>query len=166
MTKSVFKLALIGVAIAVVLFLGIQLIPVWALKTNPPVIAEPQWDSPDTRALAQRACFDCHSNETVWPWYSNVAPVSWLVIMDTVRGRNKLNFSEWGMREAESGEAGEQIQNGEMPPSTYLITHPEAKLTDAEKQQLIDGLYKSMGAAGEGGNFESGGEGGEQEGGG
>ena len=155
--KRVLKLSAFVVAGLIVLVVVLQLIPVWALKTNPSVIAEPKWDSPETRALAQRACFDCHSNETVWPWYSNVAPVSWLVILDTVRGRNALNFSDWGTSEAELSEIDNLIREGEMPPATYLLTHPNAGLTDAEKQQLIDGLSKTV-RAGVGG-----GEGNEQQ---
>ena len=71
--------------------LAIQLIPYGRAHANPPVLAEPAWDSPATRDLAVRACFDCHSNETVWPWYSNIAPVSWLVQRDVDGGRNKAN---------------------------------------------------------------------------
>lgn len=142
-------------------FLAIQLIPVWLLQRNPPVVAEPQWDSVQTRELAQRACFDCHSNETVWPAYSRVAPISWLVTLDTLRGRRALNFSEWGQPRAsegfftESGEAGERgersggeaaetVSEGSMPPAIYLLTQPQARLTDAEKQQLITGLRASL----------------------
>src|ERR1700674_2739250 len=84
------------VAIAVVLFGLIQLVPIGVSVTNPPVVSEPNWDSPQTRALAQRACFDCHSNETIWPWYSRVAPVSWLLASDVIQGRSRLNFSTWG----------------------------------------------------------------------
>jgi|KBSSwiStaDraftv2_1062776.scaffolds.fasta_scaffold2015676_1 Haem-binding domain len=84
-----------------VLLLLIQLVPVWLFQTNPPVVAEPAWDSPQTRALAQRACFDCHSNETQWPLYSRIAPVSWLITSDVIRGR-RLNFSTWGV--ANSGD--------------------------------------------------------------
>jgi hypothetical protein len=146
--KNIFKTLAWVIGGALSLFVVIQLIPIWALKTNPPVVAEPQWDSPQTQALAERACFDCHSNETKWPWYSNVAPVSWLVVVDTVRGRNKLNFSEWGVRRAKLDEVGKVIRRGEMPPSNYLLTHPEAKLTETEKQQLIDGLSKTIGASG------------------
>ncbi|HEY5270864.1 MAG TPA: heme-binding domain-containing protein, partial [Anaerolineales bacterium] len=79
----------------VVVGLLIQLVPLPGRGNNPPVTSEPLWDSPQTRALAKRACFDCHSNETVWPWYSYVAPVSWLVYNDTMQGRRRLNFSEW-----------------------------------------------------------------------
>lgn len=131
---------------ALALFLLIQLVPFGKTYTNPPVVAEPNWDSPETRALAKRACFDCHSNETVWPWYSRVAPVSWLVARDVQEGREKLNFSEWGRgdREEEADEVAEVIQKGEMPMPIYLVQHPEARLTDAEKEQLIRGLEASL----------------------
>jgi len=123
----------------------IQFVPVWLLKTNPPVTAEPKWDSEQTRALAKRACFDCHSNETVWPWYSNVAPASWLIIFDTQRGRNALNFSQWTSRQSRKArEVDETIRKNEMPPPIYLTTRPEARLTDSEKQLLMDGLGKSL----------------------
>lgn len=143
-------------------FILIQLIPTWLLQKNSPVIAEPTWDSPQTRELAQRACFDCHSNETVWPWYSRIAPVSWLVTFDTIRGRRHLNFSEWGVagaseegeegeyeeEEFEGGEGAEEsaelIQSGEMPPRIYLLMHGNANLTEAEKQLLIQGLEASL----------------------
>ena len=90
--KKILKLVVIIVVIGVAVLALSQLI-VSPLKTNPPVVSEPKWDSPQTRTLAKRACFDCHSNETVWPWYSNVPPISWLVVSDTVRGRASLNFS-------------------------------------------------------------------------
>src|SRR5581483_2821093 len=77
------------------LFLLAQAVPYDRSHTNPPVTAEPRWDSPQTRELAARACFDCHSNLTTWPWYSNVAPISWLVQRDVDGGRSALNFSEW-----------------------------------------------------------------------
>src|ERR1700720_2261256 len=73
----------------------IQLIPFGHTHTNPPATKEPPWNSPDTRASIPRACFDCHSNETTWPWYSHVAPVSWLVQNDVDGGRGHLNFTEW-----------------------------------------------------------------------
>ena len=123
-----------------VLFVLIQFIPFGRNHTNPPVQAEPQWDSPQTRALAKRACFDCHSNETRWPWYSNIAPISWLVYLDTINGRSHLNFSEWNTQGGDLQEAIEAIQEGEMPPFYYAIMHPEARLSAAEKQALIEGL--------------------------
>jgi hypothetical protein len=111
----------------------IQLVPYGREHTNPPVTAEPPWPSPEVRALAVRACFDCHSNETRWPWYSHVAPVSWLVQSDTIEGRSEVNFSEWDRPQKEAGESAEVVLNGEMPPIIYLPTHPQARLSTTEK---------------------------------
>ncbi len=126
------------------IFLLIQLIPFGHQHTNPPVAQEPNWDSPQTRELAQRACFDCHSNETVWPWYSNVAPVSWLVQSDVNEGRSHLNFSDWS-KVREAFEIPEVVQEGRMPPSIFLIMHPEARLTQAEKEALVSGFKATVG---------------------
>jgi cytochrome c551/c552 len=142
MKKKTILWVIIGL---VVLGLLIQLIPLPGRGNNPPVISEPPWDSPQTRALAKRACFDCHSNETVWPWYSYVAPVSWLVYSDTMNGRRRMNFSEWNSgRHPDANEIIGRIQEGEMPPAIYLPMHPSAQLTAAEKQQLITGLTNSL----------------------
>jgi hypothetical protein len=139
------KTILWAIIAIVVLGLLIQLIPLPARGNNPPVVSEPPWDSPQTRALAKRACFDCHSNETVWPWYSYVAPVSWLVYNDTMSGRRRMNFSEW-KTSSQRGErdVSEVIQSGRMPPVIYLPMHPNAQLTAIEKQQLITGLTASL----------------------
>lgn len=137
---------LLGVGIAV--FLLIQLVPYGRDHVNPPITGEPAWDSPRTKELAKRTCFDCHSNETVYPWYSNVAPVSWLVQHDIEEGRGYLNFSEWeaGSKRAQRAalEVEEKITSGEMPPSVYLLQHPEARLSDAEKQELLKGFETSL----------------------
>jgi hypothetical protein len=133
------------VIVIVALGLLIQVIPIGWNHTNPPVINEPAWDSPQTLALAKRACFDCHSNETTWPWYSNIAPVRWLVYNDVVEGRSRMNFSDWtGRFQPNAGEIVGVIQEGEMPPAIYLPMHPTARLSAAEKQQLIDGLTNSL----------------------
>lgn len=132
-----------GLIILVALFVLVQLVPYGRAHNNPPVVQEPTWTSAETRELAVAACFDCHSNETVWPWYSHVAPVSWLVQHDVEEGREYLNFSDWrgGTREGEEAEElAEVILEGEMPPAVFLITHPEARLTDAQKQALVAGL--------------------------
>ncbi len=140
--KKTVLWVLIGIVVVGVL---IQLVPLSGRGNNPPVVSEPPWDSPATRALAKRACFDCHSNETVWPWYSYVAPVSWLVYNDTMQGRRRLNFSEWTTgSQRGAGEVVGKIQEGEMPPFIYLPMHPSAQLTAAEKQQLITGLTNSL----------------------
>jgi Haem-binding domain len=137
---------IIGVIVVVAGFLLIQLVPYGRNHSNPTVVAEPNWDSPQTRELAQRACYDCHSNETVWPWYSNIAPVSWMVQHDTDEGREHLNFSTWGHggQGREPDEAIEVLYRGTMPPSAYLLTHPDAKLTAEEKQALLDGLQATI----------------------
>lgn len=145
--RRILKPLLLG---GVALAAAIQLVPYGRNHSNPPVTAEPQWDSAATRDLAKRACFDCHSNETVWPWYSHVAPVSWLLQRDVEEGRSKLNFSEWDKPQKEADEAAKEVREGEMPPWFYLPTHPEARLTDAEKQALIAGLEATVGTKGEG----------------
>lgn len=149
MKRTVLIVVLVVVAALAIVALLIQLVPYGRNHTNPPVVREPNWDSAQTRALAQRACFDCHSNETNWNhWYVNVAPFSWLVQRDVDEGRFHMNFSNWGAAHGgeeggrEHDDAGEMIMSGEMPPFQYLLMHPEAKLTDAEKQQLADGLSK------------------------
>ncbi|HEY3335047.1 MAG TPA: heme-binding domain-containing protein [Candidatus Limnocylindrales bacterium] len=106
--------------------------------------AEPPWDSPQTRALAVRACFDCHSNETIWPSYTNLAPISWRTQQHVDEGRSKLNFSTWGTGRQRVDKVGDQITSGAMPPLDYLLVHPEARLSDGEKTQLIDGLKASL----------------------
>lgn len=143
--KKIGRLLLIVIGAGLALFLLIQLLPLGRERSNPPVLSEPAWDSPETRALAQRACFDCHSNETVWPWYANIAPVSWLLSKDVVEGRDNMNFSEWNDGGSQDlDEIREVVLEGEMPPAQYLLMHPEARLTEAEKQALLDGLRNSI----------------------
>ncbi|MDH4335068.1 MAG: heme-binding domain-containing protein, partial [Chloroflexota bacterium] len=133
--------------VAVVGLLAIQLVPYGRDHTNPPVVVEPAWDSAATQALANVACTDCHSNHTEWPWYSNIAPVSWLVQRDVDEGRAKLNWSEPG---GERDESAEKVREGEMPPWVYTLTHPAASLSDADRQALIDGLIATFGGEGGG----------------
>lgn len=128
---------------------AIQLVPYGRDHTNPPVLAEPNWDSNTTRDLVVRACFDCHSNETDWPWYSNVAPLSWLVQGDVDEGREELNFSEWD-RHQDGDDAAETVREGSMPPFPYPITHAEARLTDNELAALANGLGATFGDGREG----------------
>jgi hypothetical protein len=140
------KIGIIGLVV-VGLFLAIQIIPYGHQHTNPPVQQEPNWPDQQTRDLAVRACFDCHSNETVWPWYTNVAPISWLVENDVQEGRSRLNFSEWNRGEHEIQEISGLIHSGEMPPFYYLIQHAEARLSDTEKETLINGLMAASQAS-------------------
>ena len=139
------KILLYGFIAIVAIFLLIQLVPYGRNHTNPPVVKEPAWDSPQTQALFQQACADCHSNNTTWYWYSNIAPISWLIQHDVEEGRSVLNFSEWGSGGRRSREAGEVVLEGEMPPFYFILLHPEAKLSSAEKQALAQGLQGSLG---------------------
>ena len=135
---------IIIIVVGVVLFGLLQLIPV--SRTNPPVVREIKWDSPQTMALAERACMDCHSNETKYPWYAGVAPMSLLLADHINEGREKMNFSDWDNYYVEFDEIEEQVAEGKMPPASYLLMHPEARLSDAEKQQLLAGLKATTAA--------------------
>jgi hypothetical protein len=159
--KVLVRIVLIMVAVVAVGFIAIQFVPVE--RDNPPVVSEPNWDSPETRALAQRACFDCHSNETVWPWYSYVAPVSWMISRHVHDGRAVLNFSDWGNVRGEAGdpeEIAEVIYEGYMPLPNYVLLHPSADLTQAEREQLVRGLQATIASSPnigrEGGDYENG----------
>jgi cytochrome c551/c552 len=194
------RILLIIIGLLLLAFIGIQFIPV--KRTNPLVTTQLKWDSPQTQALARRACMDCHSNETVWPWYSYVAPASWLIYYDVERGRSQLNLSTLGTagQRAEgpsvrsgdlayqlgqllaggeqrrepgegqfqprpggqqqlggqppaggrgpgggvAGRMSEQIRSGQMPPAKYTLIHANARLTDAERQQLIQGFTATL----------------------
>jgi mono/diheme cytochrome c family protein len=133
----------IGVLIALLIL--IQFIPMGRDHQNPVKIAEPDWDKPETRELAQRACFDCHSNETEWPWYSNIAPASWLVSSDVQKAREVFNFSEWKSEQAGLAQLMKSvIETNKMPPFQYKILHPEAQLSSIEKQALMDGIINTL----------------------
>lgn len=138
-------------------FVLIQLIPYGHAHTNPPIAAQPKWDSPQTEQLFNRSCADCHSNKTVWPWYSNVAPVSWMVQRHVDEGRSKFNINEVGFgRDADN--AAEEVRSGSMPEPTYYPMHPTARLSDAERDQLVKGLATTFGDKGGEGGGEGGGE--------
>jgi cytochrome c551/c552 len=109
-------------------------------RTNPPVTGDV--DAPaDVRAVLRRACYDCHSHETVWPWYARVAPASWLLAHDVDEGRDELDFSTWDAyppaRKAKKlGETAKEVDEGEMPPWYYVVMHAPARLDAADKQTL------------------------------
>lgn len=145
--KKILKYSLL---IIVLLLIIIQFIPVD--RTNPPVVREPNWDSPQTRAYAVRACFDCHSNETKWPAYSYIAPISWLVADDVMEGRKDFNMSDW--KPGKGDEAAKEVRKGDMPMWQYTLMHSEAKLTDAEKKEFIAGLIATFGEKKEGSQKE------------
>ena len=146
-TRKLRRLIARGALLAGGLFVAIQLVPYGRSHTNPAVVKEPDWDQPATRELAVRACFDCHSNETHWPLYSEVAPVSWLMQRHVDEGREALNFSEWQRTYKEAGESAETVDKGEMPIGSYLLMHPAAQLTAEERKALAQGLTATLGTA-------------------
>lgn len=129
----------IGVLVVIAGLVAIQLVPYGRDHSNPPVTREAPWSSEAARSIAVTSCYDCHSNETTWRWYSNVAPMSWLVQQDVEEGRDQLNFSEWD-RPQERDELTEAVEDGSMPPTKYTLLHPDAKLTAAEKATLLAAL--------------------------
>jgi len=135
----------IGIGTLVTL-LAVQLVPYGRDHTNPPVIGEPMWDAPETRALAKQACFDCHSNETRWPAYARIAPVSWLVQHDVNEGRTVLNFSEWSHPQEQAKKASEEVVDGDMPPVSYTWLHAPARLSAPDRDRLAKGLARTLGA--------------------
>lgn len=140
MNKKKAALILVGVAVLAVATSG--------LRTNPPVERTVDWTSPQATALFYRACADCHSNETNWPWYSYVAPISWRVIHHTNEGREHFNISANDLGHAD--DAAEALLEGEMPLSDYLRFHPEARLTPDEKSVLAEELKLLFGDEEEG----------------
>lgn len=123
--------------ILVVLIVGIQFIPVE--RTNPPVTKE--INAPDeVKSILKKACYDCHSNETNWAWYTKIAPASFLASRDVKEGREHLNFSEWdryaGKESKVKEEIWEEVRDEKMPPWQYRIMHSESKLSDQEKNTL------------------------------
>lgn len=131
----VVKRAAVALLVAVA---AIQFVPVE--RTNPPVDGEVP-ASAEVRAVLQHSCYDCHSNATVWPWYGRVAPFSWLVAKDVREAREELNFSTWArLAPREQAhllqEIGKEVEEGEMPPRLYLLPHPQARLSAADKSIL------------------------------
>jgi hypothetical protein len=136
-----------GTAVLVVLALLVgQLAPYGRAHTNPPVLQEPSWDSPQTRALFVRACNDCHSNQTDWSQQSTVAPLSWLTQWAVDEGRAAFNVSERPSGARHVDDIAGSVQKGQMPPEIWLSLHPDARLTPEEQQTLIRGLRATFGA--------------------
>jgi hypothetical protein len=139
----------LGLVVAVALiFVGIQFVPYGHDHRNPPVRQEPNWDSPRTRELAVRACFDCHSNASVWPWYSYVAPASWVLRADIDYAHREMNLSRWDQPQPGARNAVDQVQQGDMPLPLFTLVHPEARLSPTERAELIQGLDATMAASG------------------
>lgn len=142
--RRILKGLVVTLAVLVGLFGLMQLVPYGRTHSNPPTIKEPAWDSPRTRELAVRACFDCHSNETRWPWYASVAPMSWIVEYDIANGRSLINFSEWNVPYTVAEFSSLSVRTGGMPPTKYRLAHPEAQLTAQELEDLARGLDTTL----------------------
>ena len=138
-------LRVLAVVVAI-LFAGVQFVR--PERANPPVEAGRSLESPvavpaEVASVLDRACMDCHSNRTRWPWYSHVAPASWLVADHVNEGRAELNFSDWARYDPnEMGEVLEQVcreaRAGQMPLASYVVLHPSAKLTPNDVSTLCD----------------------------
>lgn len=141
--------------VAIVLLVAIQVYQ--PTRTNPAV--DPKQEihgvlkvEPAVATILNRSCNDCHSNRTNWPWYSRVAPASWLVVSDVQRGRSAVNFSEWGRyslqdQRKQLKEVCSAVAEGEMPASQYTLIHRSAKLS-ADERSAVCRWTKSLGAAG------------------
>lgn len=134
--KKVIKIGILAFAAVFLLSQAIR-----TDRSNPPVAADISCD-PQIKLLLHRACYNCHSNETVWPWYSNLAPVSWLVASDVREARQHVNFSDWGDYDSSTRVyklkgIAEVVQEGEMPLWYYSIMHKEARLDSAQRDRII-----------------------------
>jgi cytochrome c551/c552 len=144
--KTILRVVKWIVSVLIVVFLGIQFVR--PARTNPPVdesqtiFARTQM-TPQVAAILERSCRDCHSNQTVWPWYTNVAPTSWWLSNHVNEGRQNLNLSEWGRLDRDKQDRKlrqicDEVQDGVMPLSSYLPMHPQAKLSAEDKKILCD----------------------------
>ncbi len=140
--RAVAHLALASVLVGI----AIQAVPYGRAHSNPPVTGEPDWATPRTRELMVRACYACHSNEVDWPWYSSVAPLSWITTRHVEEGREEVNYSEFATRGG-SDDTIEVLLEGSMPPSyfTRFGLNPDAELSRAEILELIEGLRATPG---------------------
>ena len=132
--------------VALLLLLAIQIIPV--NRTNPPIdpsrtIYATQTVPAAVADVFERSCNNCHSDQTKWPWYSYVAPVSWVVARDVHRARRNLNFSRWGnyspkKRAEKLEDICEQLVNGDMPDPKYMLFHRSARVTESQRSAVCD----------------------------
>jgi len=138
--RKISRQLIISAAALAALFLLIQLIPVQ--QTNPPVEAD-LFAPTQVKDILRHACYDCHSHETHWPWYSRVAPFSWWLAKHVAKGRADLNFSQWPLFDFEARELmlrdiEKQLEDGTMPLRSYVLGHREARLSDREREILLE----------------------------
>ena len=135
--RKALRYILLGLLVAIV---AIQFVPVD--RANPPVDEALELDAPpEVQAILERSCYDCHSNRTSWPFYSYIAPISWLVAHDVEEGREEMNLSEWYAMPAQRQiklrhEIADEVLEEEMPLPIYLITHSDARISENQKQLL------------------------------
>ena len=127
--------------VALGVLVAIQLVPV--SRDNGPGTVDAVEAPPEVKTLLRRVCANCHSGATEWPWYSRVAPVSWLVAHDVHHGREHLDFATLPAAKPKKkaklfGEIAEEVEEGGMPPWYYRLVHAEARLTDAERKVIVD----------------------------
>jgi hypothetical protein len=145
--KHIRSIAKWALGVLMISLMAIQLVPV--NRTNPPVETEVP-ASVEVRSILRRACYDCHSNETVWPWYSRIAPISWLIARDVREGREELNLSTWNRYTTKQQlkklkDSWDEVAEGEMPPWMYLPPHPDARLS-ADDRTALRAWSRSMGS--------------------
>ena len=142
--RSVRRLALWVIGGAIALFVAIQFIPYGHAHSDPAATNPFTWTSSQAEAIARTACYDCHSNQTKYWWGIEIAPFSWLAQRDVTRGRSWLNFSDWtGVVTAQQMR---RALTGTMPPFGYTLMHPSARLSAAQKAQLLAGFSSSLAA--------------------
>lgn len=129
-----------------IILIAVQFVPV--SRSNPPVTSEIQTPE-NIKTILKTSCYDCHSNETSWPWYSRVAPMSWLVVNDVNEAREEMNFSTWGEYSQKKiskklEEIWEEVDKGNMPLWQYVILHPESRLTDQDKIEIHNWVSVSL----------------------
>jgi hypothetical protein len=143
---ALLALVLVGVV-------ALQVFPIGTIEAsmsfpgNPAVTSAIAWDSPETEAVMRRACYDCHSHETAWYWYTRVAPFSWFVNRDVAEGRLSLNFSEMDLSRMDAQSLLDLVASrldSDMPPGRYLLLHPEAALDEAGRSALLAGIAATL----------------------
>ncbi len=137
---------------AAVLFLAIQFVPnelPTVTEDNPGDLIQSGLVEESAATILKKSCYDCHSNETVYPWYSHVAPASWLVAKDIREAREELNFSTWQDYDlmdklGKLDDAYIEVEEGKMPMGIYTLMHPSAKLDASQRQTLLDWAETAM----------------------
>jgi hypothetical protein len=144
------QLAWIFGGLLLLVFIELQFLPIWRLvpsmnPNNPPVEYQIEWQGAEGAKLMHEVCYVCHSNETVYPIYMRIAPMSWVAAQHVNEGREALNFSEQPPQFISAGMLVEHIESDEMPPALYRSVHPEANFTPEQKEALIATIYDTLG---------------------